>query len=375
LAGIYLHIPFCKAKCSYCDFYSVATIKFKEEFVKAICKEIELQKNYLDGESIQTIYFGGGTPSLLDTNEIEQILFTVKKYFKVEENNEITLEANPDDLNTEYLSNIKSLGINRLSIGIQSFNDQDLKLMRRKHTENQALAAVKNAQKAGYHNLSVDLIYGLPDLNLERWNENIKQALKLDIQHISAYHLTIEPKTLFHKYWKQKKLNLPTEDESLAQFKLLREKLLEIGFLQYEISNFAKDGSISLHNTNYWMGVKYLGLGPSAHSYNLTSRQWNIQNLREYLGGILNGKLPKEKEILSTEDKFNEYLITSLRTMWGINTEILEENFGLELKNYFLKKSSPYLQKEFLHQNENNYSLTDNGIFISDHIIQELLLA
>ena len=370
MAGIYLHIPFCKQKCAYCDFYSVANKSYLEVFVNAICAEIKQQSEYLGDEKIQTIYFGGGTPSMLSSDHIEKILKEIYRYFPVEQNNEITLEANPDDLNEKYLKSIFTIGVNRLSIGIQSFNDSDLQLMRRKHTVNQAISSVIEAQKIGFKNISIDLIYGLPDLNLKKWEKNIDQAIKLNIQHISAYHLTIEPNTFFQKLQKNQKLNLPNEKESLEQFKLLVEKTKENGFLHYEISNFAKDGSISLHNTNYWMDVKYLGLGPSAHSYNLTSRQWNISNLRAYLDSITKGKIPLEKEILEEKEKYNDYVITSLRTMWGLDTKKLEKDFDKKYLRYFLSKTENLVKENLLRKSGNNFILTEKGIFISDNIIE-----
>lgn len=374
MAGIYLHIPFCKSKCAYCDFFSVANIKQKEQFVEALCGEILIQKNFLQNESVETIYFGGGTPSLLNQKQLEKILNHIYKNFNIAEHNEITLESNPDDLSNEYLNGLIKSGVNRLSIGIQSFNDDDLLLMRRKHTAKQAIMAVEEAKKAGFKNISIDLIYGLPDLTLESWGQNIQYAMELNIQHLSAYHLTIEPKTLFYKYHKNNQIKLPEENESLEQFKLLRDLTAKNGFLPYEISNFAKDGFISLHNTNYWMDIKFLGLGPSAHSYNLTARQWNIANLRAYLDGIFQGEMAIEMEKLSPNEKYNEFVITSLRTMWGLNAEILKNKFGKEYLNQFLKTSKKYLDKNLLQQENDNYSFTEKGIFISDHIIEDLLI-
>ena len=373
MAGIYIHIPFCRSKCAYCDFYSIANIKLIDDFHQALIQEIELQKKYFKDEKIQTIYFGGGTPSILSVKQIEEILNALNRNFNIDKNNEITLEANPDDLNETYLKQIYNLGINRLSIGIQSFNSRDLKLMKRKHTVNQSVESVLLAKKTGFKNISIDLIYGLPDMTMKEWEENIFKAVELKVQHISAYHLTIEPKTVFSKYLEKGKLNLPNEDESVFQFKLLREKLLQNGYLHYEISNFAKDGSISLHNTNYWMGIKYLGLGPSAHSYNLTSRQWNIQNLRVYIDEISKGKLPNETEILEKNEKYNDYIITSLRTMWGLNTEKIKNEFGEKLKNFFLENSEKLLEKKLLTQNQNNFKLTEKGMFISDNILSSFL--
>lgn len=374
MAGIYLHIPFCKRKCAYCDFYSIANTKMNENFVKAVSKEIELQKNYLKGESVQTIYFGGGTPSMLSEKQIGIILDQIHENFEVEENNEITLEANPDNLSEKYLKKIKKLGVNRLSVGIQSFDAADLILMKRKHSVNQAINAVKTAQEVGFENISIDLIYGLPDLTIQKWEQNLYKALNLNIQHISAYHLTIEPNTLFQKMYKNDKLNLPTENESIDQFNMLIQKTAKKGFLHYEISNFALDGSISLHNSNYWMGVKYLGLGPSAHSYNLTSRQWNISNLHEYLDAISKGKIPFETEILSQNEKYNDFVITSLRTMWGLNTEKLNKEFGEKYKSYFIKKTKELIDKNLLKKREEKYILTEKGMLISDNIISSILI-
>jgi oxygen-independent coproporphyrinogen-3 oxidase len=373
VAGIYIHTPFCKRKCAYCDFYSVANNTMQDEFTKALLKEIELKKNYFSEESVQTIYFGGGTPSMLKVKDLENILNQLKKYYSVAEENEITLEANPDDLSLEYLKTIKKLGVNRLSIGIQSFIERDLKVMKRQHTVNQAIKAVEQAQNAGFKNISIDLIYGLPDLTNQEWEQNVQNAIDLNIQHISAYHLTIEPGTLFYKFNENGKLNLPDENESINQFKLLQEKLAQYGFVHYEISNFAKDGFLSLHNTNYWMNVKYLGLGPSAHSFDLTSREWNISNLRVYINEILKGKLPIESEKLSTNEKYNDYILTSLRTMWGLNTEIIKKEFGKDYEIFFLRNSKKYLDKNLIIQNNHQFKLTDKGIFISDHIISNLL--
>ena len=372
MAGLYLHIPFCTRKCAYCDFYSVANTNLTDDFGNAVCKELELQKNYLQKEKVQTIYFGGGTPSMLNENQIEKILENIYKYYNVDSNSEITLEANPDNLNSKYLKLIKKAGINRLSIGIQSFDDKDLQLMKRKHTVNEAVNSVKCAQEEGFNNISIDLIYGLPDLTIKKWEKNIDEALNLNIQHISAYHLTIEPNTTFQKLHLNKKLNLPTEDESLNQFKLLRFKTAEKGFLQYEISNFALDGFISLHNTNYWMGVKYLGLGPSAHSYNLTSRQWNIQNLPAYLDAISQGKIPLEIENLTKNEKYNDFVITSLRTMWGLNTEKLKKDLGEKYRKHFLMKAKKIINNKEMLKKDNDFILTEKGIFVSDNIMREL---
>lgn len=373
MAGLYIHIPFCLQKCAYCDFYSIVNTKLKNEFVNALCKEIELQKDYLQKEFIQTIYFGGGTPSLLNIKDFDKIFNTIHKYFKVDKNNEITVEANPDNLSKIYIRELAQIEVNRLSVGIQSFNNEYLSVMKRKHTVQQSIDSVKMAQDQGFNNISIDLIYGLPDLTLDIWEENIDKAFDLNIQHISAYHLTIEPNTLFNIFYKKGNLNLPSETESLNQFKMLKHKTAKKGFLHYEISNFALDGFISLHNTNYWMGIKYLGLGPSAHSYNLTSRQWNIQNLRVYLDEIPKGKLPYESEKLTETEKFNDYLITSLRTMWGLNAEKIKLDYSEIYLEHFLKKSKKYVETNLIKISGNNYFFTEEGFFISDNVIQDLL--
>ncbi len=374
MAGIYLHIPFCKRKCAYCDFYSIANTSNQEKFIEALLHEIEIRKNYLGNETIQTIYFGGGTPSLLSPKNLEHILESIDKNFNIEKNREITLEANPDDLSVQYLKEIQNIGINRLSVGIQSFFDEDLNLMKRQHSSKQAKEVIKQAQETGFKNISVDLIYGLPNLSIEKWEQNINEAINLKIQHISAYHLTIEPNTLFQKYYQNDKINLPTDEESLKQFELLKQETAKNGFIHYEISNFALDGSISLHNTNYWLGVKYLGLGPSAHSYNLSAREWNISNLHEYMDAIFQGKLANETEILTENEKFNEFVMTSLRTKWGLNTEKLKIKFGLQAEKYFLSKTKNLIEKDLLTNEQNNYILTEKGMFISDNIIASILM-
>jgi len=372
LAGIYLHIPFCKRKCAYCDFFSLANAKHQDDFVQAILQEVSLQQHYLDNERVQTIYFGGGTPSLLSIGQLEEILNALHKNFRIDKNIDLTLEGNPENLTQTFLRDLKSLGFNRLSIGIQSFNDDDLMLMRRTHNAKTAVKSIYNAKNQGFKNISVDLIYGLPNFTREKWEKNLEQTFLLDVQHISAYHLTIEPKTLFKKWYDENKIHLPNEEKSLEQYQLLVEKTAANGFLHYEISNFAKDGFLSLHNTNYWMGVKYLGLGPSAHSYNLTSRQWNISNLHVYLAEISKGNIPFERENLSLQEKYNDFIITSFRTMWGLNLEKFVLNFGSSYKKYFLKKIEKYLDQEFCIQNHDQIKLSEQGMFISDHIMTDL---
>jgi len=373
MAGIYIHIPFCKSKCAYCDFFSVATLSRKEEFLQALANEIELQRNYLEEESLNTIYFGGGTPSVLSIQELEFILSQIKKYHTLDSDAEITLEANPDDLNYAYLKNLRSIGINRLSIGVQSFIDKHLVLMKRRHNANKAIVVIGEAQKAGFHNISTDLIYGLPEMTIKEWKYNLDQLLDLNIQHISAYHLSIEPNTLFNKWVRLGKINLPTDDESTKQFELLIEKTKSKKYIHYEISNFALDGFFSKHNSSYWKNEKYLGMGPSAHSYNLTSRQWNISSLPKYITIITQGEIPCEIENLTKNDMYNDYILTSLRTMWGVDINKVENDFGKLYFDFLMKSSAPFLESNHLKKLDTKICLTEKGIFISDHIFRALL--
>jgi len=298
-----------------------------------------MKKNYLERESLKTIYFGGGTPSVLSIKDIDSILTTINKYHVLENHVEITLEANPDDLKMDYLQNLRKLGINRLSIGVQSFIDRDLELMKRRHNANDALLVIKNAQKCNFDNISVDLIYGLPGLTINDWIYNLDSLLDLNVQHISAYNLTIEQNTIFNKWLKQGKINLPSDAESIKQFEILIEKTNDKKFVHYEISNFALDGFFSEHNSNYWNNEKYLGIGPSAHSYNLSSRQWNISSLPEYISVIIQGNVPCEQEILTINDKYNDYILTSLRTLWGISLRKVENDFGKLYFDFLLKNA------------------------------------
>ncbi|OFX19934.1 MAG: hypothetical protein A2041_01845 [Bacteroidetes bacterium GWA2_31_9b] len=373
MAGIYIHIPFCKNKCAYCDFFSISNFKQKDDFLKALLIELELQKKYLQNENIDTIYFGGGTPTVLNRNELQNILKTIYTIFSISVNPEITIEANPDDLNENSLKELKNIGINRLSIGVQSFNDTDLKLMKRRHNSEQAKKVILTAQEVGFDNLSVDLIYGLPNMLLADLERNIDILLNLNIQHISAYHLTIEPKTVFKKLYDSNKINLPTEEESVNQFKLIVEKTKNSKFIHYEISNFAKEGFISRHNSNYWKQIKYLGVGPSAHSYNLTSRQWNISNLNEYIFEISKGNIPFEKESLTTTDRYNDYIVTSLRTMWGINLSTIEKEYGKLYFEFILKEIKPFIKSNLLIENNDTFTLSNEGKFLSDQIVRALI--
>lgn len=373
MAGIYIHIPFCKSKCAYCDFYSVALLTKKDLFIDTLLKEVEIQKNYLENEKIETLYFGGGTPSVLAFYEIEKIINQLKKFHTIDQKAEVTLEANPDDLDKDYLKEIHSIGINRLSIGVQSFIDRDLKQMRRRHSAQKAVDIITQAQDIGFNNISADLIYGLPEMGMKEWEYNIDKLLELKIQHISAYHLTIEKNTLFYKWQKSKMLNLPSEVESKEQFEKLINKTTEGGFIHYEISNFGLDGYFSKHNTNYWKNKKYLGLGPSAHSYNQKSRQWNISNVTKYIELVNENNCSYEMENLSVNERFNEYVMTSLRTIWGIDTNKVVNDFGKSYFDYLKKMSDPYIVSDHLELRDDILCLSKKGIFISDYIIRDLI--
>ena len=373
MAGIYIHIPFCKQACNYCDFHFSTSLKNKDAFINALLKEIELQKDYLGAnEKVSTVYFGGGTPSLLSQSELVTILNVVNKYFNVATDAEITLEANPDDLTEEKILQLKQTPVNRLSIGIQSFYDEDLKFMNRAHDSKEALNAVKFAQENGFDNITIDLIYGTPTLTHHKWRNNLQIAFALNIKHISAYCLTVEPKTaLAHQIRSGRTKNID-EQHSSEQFEILLEAMYASDFIQYEISNFCKDGCYSKHNSNYWLKENYLGLGPSAHSFNGTSRQWNISNNALYIQSLEKGELNFEKEELTTEQRYNEYILTSLRTIWGTDLDYIEKQFGKEYLNYCLAEADKYIRTENMVSEENKLFLTDKGKLLADKISSDL---
>ena len=374
MAGIYIHIPFCKQACHYCDFHFSTSIQYKSDLLSAIAKEIKLQKDYLRAENIETIYFGGGTPSLLSGDEISVLLEEIQKNFKVIANPEITLEANPDDLNLQKLKEFRNTEVNRFSIGVQSFFDEDLKWMNRAHAAVEADYAIKRAQDYGFENLSIDLIYGFSLLTEEKWRTNIEKAVEFQIPHISSYSLTVEPKTALAKFINVGKEKNIDDAQSAIQFQILMETLENNGFDHYEISNFAKPNQYAKHNTNYWKGISYLGIGPSAHSFNKESRQWNVSNNAKYLADLTLNKIPFEKEILSKNDKFNEYLMTSLRTMWGLDLDKIATDFGTDYKNYLLNNTQEFLEKEQLIINNQNIKLSVTGKLYADAIAAELFI-
>ncbi len=373
MAGIYIHIPFCKKLCSYCDFYHIITQSENKSYINALIKETGIRKEYLGTENVSTIYIGGGTPSVLSPDEIKTIL-NIRNLFKVDENCEITIELNPDDIEGDYMQRLKDLGINRVSLGIQSWRDSDLKLMNRRHNSAQAAAALEQTLKAGFENVTIDLIYGIPGMTTADWSSNLDISFSYDIKHMSAYHLTIEPGTVFGKMKEKGMLSELDEDESSAQFHLLIEKSLSAGFIHYEISNFGKPGYFSIHNSNYWKQVSYLGLGPSAHSFNGYSRQWNVRDVKKYIKAVDSGSLLFEREELDKKTRFNEYIMTSLRTMWGIDLDYVEKAFDKEGYDYVVNLSGKMVDYGMMKLENKTLVLTNQGKMISDNIISELML-
>lgn len=374
MAGIYIHIPFCKKICHYCDFHKSLNIDDKSRMIKAIVKEMKMQKDFLGSEKVQTIYFGGGTPSVLDYKEVVSLFEGLYKYFRISKDPEITFEANPDDLSKKYLKDLKKAGINRLSLGVQAFSDEELKLLNRRHNSETGIKAVNNSKETGFENISIDLIYGIPGMKLKKWERNLDIAFEMNINHISAYHLTIENGTELLKLIKKGVLELPDENLSIEQFKMLMRKAGGNRFLQYEISNFCLDGFFSKHNTNYWKQVKYLGLGPSAHSYNGKIRQWNIADNEVYTDHINKNEISFEKEYLDNRKKYNEYILTSLRTMWGIDLKYLEENYSKEAMDYCTGLSKRFIDYGMINRSKDNLILTEQGKLIADNITSELLM-
>ena len=372
MAGIYIHIPFCKQACHYCDFHFSTLLQNKFSFLNALKKEITLRKKYLENEMISTIYFGGGTPSLLSKIELMDIFDTLNQHFMIHPEAEITLEANPDDLTELKINELKDTPINRLSIGIQSFYDEDLKLMNRAHSSDEALKAVKLALSNGFENITIDLIYGIPTLTHHNWRNNLQIAFALNIKHISAYCLTVEPKTVLAQQVKIGSVKNVDEQHSSEQFEIMLDAMHSNDFVQYEISNFCKDGAYSKHNSSYWLKEKYLGLGPSAHSFNGSSRQWNISNNALYIQSLDKGELNFEKEELTINQCYNEYILTSLRTIWGIDLDYLERAFGIGYLSFFIEEVQPYIQSGHVLNEEKKIYLSDKGKLIADKISSDL---
>jgi oxygen-independent coproporphyrinogen-3 oxidase len=374
MAGIYIHIPFCKKICSYCDFYKIILPGDYSSFIDALLSEAEMRKSYIAGESVSTIYFGGGTPSVLPLKETGRILDRLSDLFEIENNCEITIELNPDDIDPSYLKGIKKLNFNRVSLGIQSWRDKDLLLLNRRHNAEQAGKALTDTFNAGFKNVTIDLIYGIPGMSSTDWIANLDKTFSFDIKHLSAYHLTIEPDTVFGKMKKKGTLTEIDEEESANQFNILIDKAEKAGFIQYEISNFGKEGYFSRHNTSYWKQINYLGLGPSAHSFNNYSRQWNVKNVTKYINSIRNNKPFFEGEELSIKTRFNEYIMTSLRTMWGIDLEFIEKAFEKEGYDYIINTAGKFKDYGLIKQENKNLILTNQGKMISDNIISEFMM-
>jgi oxygen-independent coproporphyrinogen-3 oxidase len=374
MAGIYIHIPFCKKLCSYCDFYHIVSSSDYQPFINSLLTEAETRKGYLGNEKVSTIYLGGGTPSVLSVSDIRRILIELGRLFSIEENCEITIEVNPDDISREYLSELKETEVNRVSLGVQSWRNADLKLLNRRHDAAQAAASLEETIKAGFNNVTIDLIYGIPGMSLKDWSANLDISFSYNIQHLSAYHLTIEPGTVFGKMKAKGLLSEIDEEESTSQFNLLIEKATNAGFIHYEISNFGKPGYFSIHNSNYWKQVKYLGLGPAAHSFNGYSRQWNVRDVKKYIKSISSGMPVFEKEELDRRIRFNEYIMTSLRTMWGIDLDYVEKAFDKEGYDYIVNLSGKYINYGLMKQDKKTLVLTNQGKMISDNVISELML-
>lgn len=371
---IYFHIPFCKQACHYCDFHFSTSLKYKTETLQALKDEVTLRNHYLQDRNIHSIYFGGGTPSLLSADEIAELIDYVAKYFSLAHDAEITLEANPDDLDLKKVQSLKNTPINRFSIGIQSFFEEDLRWMNRAHNSTEAETAIKTVQDAGFQNVTADLIYGYPLLTNEKWQSNIAKLIDFSIPHISSYAMTIEAKTALAHFIKQGKTPPMQDAQSAEQMTMLIEALSSQGYDHYEISNFAKHQNYAKHNTNYWLGKHYLGIGPSAHSFNGLSRNWNISNNAKYIDGIKNEKPFAESENLSFYDRINEYLMTALRTMWGISSITIQDKFGQDILQHVVRQITPFIATKDVQIIDNHYTLTNKGKLLADHIASELFL-
>ncbi|APG65315.1 coproporphyrinogen III oxidase [Tenacibaculum todarodis] len=373
MSGIYIHIPFCKQACNYCDFHFSTSLKKKDELISCLIKEVELRKDELQNSTIETIYFGGGTPSLLSASEIELLINSVYDNFNVVENPEITLEANPDDLSEEKIIELSKSPINRLSIGVQSFLEKDLKLMNRAHNSEEAKNSLSVAVRY-FDNISVDLIYGIPDCTNDEWRENIKTVLSYGIPHISSYALTVEPKTVLEKLIAKGKVKNVDEEKASEQFHILIEELKKKNFVHYELSNFGKEGFFSKNNSAYWLGKSYLGIGPSAHSFDGIQRSWNVRNNSKYIKSIQENQLPIERETLSKTDGYNEYIMTGLRTIWGVSLDKIKTDFGNDFVEYLKNQSEKYIKQELLYIENRILKTTLKGKFLSDGISADLFM-
>ncbi|MGU3373325.1 radical SAM family heme chaperone HemW [Chryseobacterium sp. M5A1_1a] len=372
---IYIHIPFCKQKCSYCNFYFSTSLNFKDEMLHAMKTEIKLRKDELQNRNLKSLYFGGGTPSVLSVDEIHSLIDEVLRYYTFEKDIEITLEANPDDLDKAFLKQLAGTPVNRLSIGTQSFFEEDLKLMNRAHTASEAEGSIKRAQDFGFENLSIDLIYGSPTSNLEIWKENLNKTIALEVPHISSYALTVEPKTALENWISKGKVKSPREEEQNREFYYLSDFLKDHGFEHYEVSNFAKPGFYSRHNSAYWKYQEYLGIGPSAHSYNgFDVRSWNVANNQQYIKKLNAKLLAKEEEILSLEDQFNEMIMIGLRTIWGVDIKSLKDKFNDRFFEYFQNEIKQKTEEGILIIEDNHLKIPEKHWFMADGIASDLFI-
>ena len=373
MSGIYIHIPFCKQACHYCDFHFSTNLKKKDEMVLALAKEIEMRKSEFQDEIVETIYFGGGTPSILQIADLKFLIDAVYKNYKVVENPEITVEANPDDLTENRIIELSNNKVNRLSIGIQSFFEDDLQLMNRAHNVEEAKKCLQIATEY-FDNISIDLIYGVPEMSNEKWLQNIETALSFGVPHISSYALTVEPKTALHSFIQKGIIPQPDDEVAQEHFQILVDKLSENGFIHYELSNFGKENYFSKNNSSYWLGKKYIGIGPSAHSYDGKNRGWNVSNNSLYIKSIQENKLPIEIETLTKTDRYNEYIMTGLRTIWGVSFERIEQEFGKTYLDYLNQQAAKFIEDHLLFVDDNILRTTKKGKFLSDGIASDLFL-
>ncbi len=373
MSGIYIHIPFCKQACHYCDFHFSTQLKKKDPLLQALHREMEMRRETFRNAPLQTLYFGGGTPSILSPEEISGLIETARKHYGFADNPEITLEVNPDDVNSDIVEAWSAISVNRISLGIQSFFDEDLKFMNRAHTASEAKKSLELIRR-NYENVSIDLIYGFPQLSMDKWISNLETVLSFEIPHISAYALTVEPRTALHSFIKKGKV--PDLDERLTQshFQTLTTMLGDAGFVHYEISNFGKPGFFSRNNTAYWTGLPYIGIGPSAHSFTGSARGWNVANNSKYIKAIAENKVPMTLEELSDKDRYNEYIMTGLRTLWGVSTSKIASQFGAAYEQHFLDRISPYMQNQNLILEGDTVTASKSGMFLVDGIAADLFM-
>jgi len=375
MRGIYIHIPFCRQACRYCDFYFSVSLRYIDQFVEMLVKEIRQKGEENSGGPVETLYLGGGTPSLLSTPHLEKIINAIHKHYSFHENSEWTIECNPDDLTENLVKQLHKKGFNRLSIGIQSFHERDLKIMRRSHTARQAEDSVRLAHSGGFERITADLIYGIPGQSLPEWEKNIEKALTLPLTHLSAYHLTFEPGTVFNHWKKKGKLVPVPEEDSLDQYRILREKMISAGFMHYELSNFGRGDIVSKHNMLYWTGQAYLGLGPSAHSFDGEKRSWNVSSLKSYMEALASGNEMSESEILSRKERYHDYLISSLRTRWGADPAYIEKVFGERFRFHFEKKAQIFIKAGSMMEADERFIIEPGQWLITDHILRTLFMA